>query len=56
MSKLMLDVLKAPLKEFGNMAVIKADEDVASLFAGADDTLVAQSAQLMRDSRFAQVK
>jgi hypothetical protein len=45
----MLDVFEASLKEFGDMAIIQADEDVAALFAGADDALVAQSAQLMRD-------
>jgi len=53
---LVLDVFEAALKEFGDVAVIQADEDVAALFTGADDAFVAQSAQLMRNRRFAQVE
>lgn len=52
----MQNVVETALKEFDDMIVIKADKDIASLFAGADKPLVAQSAQLMRDGGFSQTK
>ena len=43
----MLDMFQAAEEELGYVPVIEADEDVAALFACADDAPVAHAAKLM---------
>jgi hypothetical protein len=50
----MQNVIKATPEEFDDMFIIQANVHFASLFASADKTLVAQSAQLVRNGGFAQ--
>jgi len=48
----MQNVVETALEEFDDMSVIKADEDIASLFTGTDESFVTQTAQLMRNGGF----
>ena len=50
----MQNVIKTALEQFNDMIIVETDKDIASLFAGADEPLVAQSAQLMGDGGFGQ--
>jgi hypothetical protein len=50
----MQNVVQTALEKFDDMLVIDANENVSPLFARADETLVAQSAQLVRNGGFGQ--
>ena len=52
----MQNVIQTAPEELDDMIVVQANIDITPLFAGADESLVAQSAQLMRDGGFSQTK
>lgn len=52
----MQNVIQTALEELDDMIVVQANIDITPLFAGADESLVTQTAQLMRDGGFSQTK
>ena len=45
-------MVETAFEQFDHMIIIEADKYIASLFAGADESLVTQAAQLMGDGGF----